>query len=137
MSAAFVQGGIGGAFLIVLFFVVTVGGLLLAVVLDRAVGGRTADHPGGGSGGKLLAGRILCATGLGLAVVGAFFVSVGTDILGMVLGATGYGLGTRIFGVVVIVLSTVTLFIGLVVGQDPMPGSYDEIMNGFSGPQKK
>lgn len=84
------------------------------------------------SGGSLIVGRMLCSVGVILAVIGAYFVSVGTDVVGIVLGATGYYLGARTFGVVVIILSTVTFFVGLLVGQDVIPGSYDEVVNGLS-----
>lgn len=80
----------------------------------------------------MLVGRVLCAAGVVFAVIGAFFVEVGTDIVGMVLGATGYYLGARSFGVVVIVLSTITFFVGLLAGQGVIPGSYDEAVNGLS-----
>jgi hypothetical protein len=68
------------------------------------------------------------------AVVGAFFVEIATDILGMILGAVGYYLGSRVFGAVVIILSVVTLFIGLLAGQGVIPGSYDEIVDGYMQP---
>jgi hypothetical protein len=49
----------------------------------------------------------------------------------MLLGAVGYYLGARVFGVIVIVLSTVTLFIGLLAGQGAIPGSYEELLSGY------
>lgn len=80
----------------------------------------------------MLAGRILCAVGVASAVIGAFFVEVGTDIVGMILGATGYYLGARTFGIATMVLSTITFFVGLLAGQDVIPGSYDEVVNGLT-----
>ena len=79
----------------------------------------------------MILGRIICAVGLGSAVIGAYYVSVGTNVMGMLLGMVGYYLGARVFGVVIIVLSTITLFIGLLVGQGAVPGAYDDIMNGY------
>ncbi len=72
--------------------------------------------------------------GLGFAVVGAFFVSTATSVVGIVLGMVGYFLGARVFGTVVIILAIATLFIGLLIGPRAMPGSYDEPMNGATRP---
>lgn len=35
---------------------------------------------------RIFFGRLLCGLGIALAVIGAFFVSVATNVLGMVLG---------------------------------------------------
>ena len=123
--------GLAGGFLVVLFFVLLGGGLLLAGVLGRAFGSRGLDRPVGRFGRSLLPGRILCSVGLAFAVTGAFFVEVGTDVVGMLLGAVGYYLGARVFGVIVIVLSIITLFIGLLAGQGAIPGSYEELLHGY------
>lgn len=72
--------------------------------------------------------------GLGLAVAGAFFVSLATSVLGLILGMVGYFLGARVFGTVVVILSVLTLFIGLLVGPITMPGSYDQPTNGADRP---
>lgn len=72
--------------------------------------------------------------GLGLAVVGAFFVSLATSVLGMILGMMGYLLGARAFGTVVVILSIVTLFVGLLIGPLSIPGSYEQPTNGTSRP---
>ena len=133
MSVALLQA-VAGGFLIVLLLVLAVGGLAVVAVFGRAAGERPDDRSRVGARNGSIPGRILCAIGLGSAVMGAFFVSVGTDVMGMALGMMGYYLGARFFGVVVIVLSTITLFIGLLVGQGAIPGSYDQIMDGFSGP---
>ena len=130
VSVAFLQG-VAGGFLVVLLLILVVGGLLVAAVFGRAAGKSPDDRPDVGARSGLIPGRILCVIGLGFAVIGAFFVSIGTDILGMILGMAGYYLGARVFGVVIIVLSTITLFIGLLIGQGAIPGSYDEIMNGY------
>jgi hypothetical protein len=133
VSVALVQA-VAGGFLLVLLLALIIGGLITVAVFGRAAGGRPDDRPGAGARQGLILGRMLCAIGLGSAAIGALFVSVGTDVVGMVLGMMGYYLGARVFGVVLIVLSTITLFIGLLVGQGAIPGSYDQIMNGFSGP---
>ena len=130
-SALALLQGLAGGFLVVLFFVLLGGGLLLAGVLGRAFGTRGLDRPVGRLGRSLLPGRILCSVGLAFAVTGAFFVEVGTDVVGMLLGAVGYYLGARVFGVIVIVLSIVTLFIGLLAGQGAIPGSYEELLSGY------
>lgn len=102
------------AFLVILFFVVIGGGLLVVAVF----GARAAPNPEGGGrpGRSLFPARALCVVGVGFAVVGAFFVSVATDVLGMVLGMVGYFLGARVLGTVVVILSIATLLIGLLVG---------------------
>ncbi len=124
--------GIAGGFLVVLFFVLIAGALLLAAVLGRAFQREEPGRPGGRLGRSLLPARVLCAIGLGFAVVGAFFVSVGTDVVGMALGVVGYALGARVFGVIIIVLSTVTMFVGILAGQGAIPGSYDELVSGVA-----
>lgn len=83
---------------------------------------------------SLFPARVLCVVGLSFAVVGAFFVSVATNVLGMVLGMVGYFLGARVLGTVVIIVSIATLVIGLVVGQSTIPGSYDQPTNGAPRP---
>lgn len=130
LAVALLQG-LAGGFLVVLFFVLLGGGLLLAAVFGRAFGRRGPDSPVGRLGRSLLPGRILCSVGLALAVTGAFFVDVGTDVVGMLLGATGYYLGARVFGTILIILSIVTLFIGLLAGQGAIPGSYEELLSGY------
>lgn len=78
--------------------------------------------------------RALCVVGMSFAVVGAFFVSIATDVLGIVLGMVGYFLGARILGAVVVILSITTLFIGLLVGPAALPGSYDQPTHGTERP---
>ncbi len=124
--------GLAGGILVVIFFVLLGGGLLLAAVFGRAFGSRGPDRPVGRFGRSLLPGRILCSVGLAFAVTGAFFVDIGTDVVGMLLGAIGYYLGSRVFGTLIIVLSLATLFIGLLAGQGAIPGSYEELMSGYT-----
>jgi hypothetical protein len=125
---------IGGAFLVILFLGVLGGGLLLVAV----IGGRVAPSPDNGGGRRrersLFPARALCVLGISFAVVGAFFVSMATDVLGMVLGMVGYFLGARVLGTVVVILSIATLLIGLLVGPAAIPGSYDQPTNGISRP---
>ena len=136
IAVALLQG-IAGGILAVIFFAVIGGGVLLAAVLGRASGGSSAAHPPGEPEKSLLPARILCAIGLGFAVIGAFFISVGTNIVGMILGLVGYYMGARVFGVLVIVLSTITLFIGLLVGPGAIPGTYDEAVEGLTKSHEK
>jgi hypothetical protein len=130
IAVALLQG-IAGGILAVIFFAVVGGGVLLAAVLGRASGGSSAARPPGEPEKSLLPGRIVCAIGLGFAVIGAFFVSVETNIIGLLLGVMGYYLRARVFGIVVIVLSMITLFIGLAFGQDVIPGTYNESVDGI------
>jgi hypothetical protein len=136
IAVALLQG-IAGGILAVIFFAVIGGGLLLAAVLGRASGGSSAARPPGEPEKSLLPARILCAIGLGFAVIGAFFISVGTNIVGMILGLVGYYMGARVFGVLVIVLSTITLFIGLLIGPGAIPGTYDEAVEGLTKSHEK
>ena len=109
------------------------GGLLLGAVFG-ARAARSLDHGGGGQGRSLFPARALCVVGMSFAVVGAFFVSIATDVLGMVLGMVGYFLGARVLGTVVIILSIVTLLTGLLVGPAALPGSYDQPTHGTERP---
>jgi hypothetical protein len=136
IAVALLQG-IAGGILAVIFFAVIGGGVLLAAVLGRASGGSSGARPPGEPEKSLLPARILCAIGLGFAVIGAFFISVGTNIVGMILGLVGYYMGARVFGVLVIVLSTITLFIGLLIGPGAIPGTYDEAVEGLTKSHEK
>ncbi len=69
-------------------------------------------------------GAILAAIGLILAIVSAFYISAATAFFGIVLGGLAYARGGRRFAVLVVILSTIALFIGLFVGQSAVPGSY-------------
>ena len=63
--------------------------------------------------------------GILLAVVGAYFVPVATEGIGIALGVAGYALGARTLGAATIVLCVVGIFVGLLVGPGVIPGSYD------------
>lgn len=78
---------------------------------------------------KMFFGRLLCGLGIALAVIGAFFVSVAINVLGMVLGMVAYALGTRRLGTLTIILALVTLAGGLFLGQGVVPGAYDRILD--------
>jgi hypothetical protein len=130
IAVALLQG-IAAGLLIVIFMVLLVGGLFIVALSGRAVEGqgRSVARPI-----RLVPGRIACVVGLSLAVTGVFFVDMATDIMGVILGAVGYYLGARILGVAIIIISIITLSFGLVAGQGGIPGSYDEVMNGYSSP---
>ena len=81
--------------------------------------------------GKILIGSVLSVIALIFCVpVGILFVSVATGAVGIVLGIVGYALGARRLGSVAVVLCTAALFLGLLVGQGALPGSYDAMLDG-------
>ncbi len=80
---------------------------------------------------RIFWGRVLCAFGILLAVVEAYFVSVATVAVGTALGLAAYALGARTFGATTIILCVVGTFAGLLIGQGVIPGSYDEAVNGI------
>lgn len=47
---------------------------------------------------RVFFGRVLCVLGLALAFIGAYFVSIRTEFIGIVLGVGGYYLGARTLG---------------------------------------
>jgi type III secretory pathway component EscR len=81
--------------------------------------------------GKVLAARLLCAVGILLALIGAFFISIALNALGIVFGMLGYALGARWLGPAAVVLALVTLLAGLLLGQGVVPGAYDRITDGL------
>ena len=81
--------------------------------------------------GKGYIGLVLSAFALVFCVpVGILFVSVATGAVGSILGVVGYALGARRFGSVAVVLCAAVMFLGLLVGQGAMPGSYDATLEG-------
>ncbi len=81
--------------------------------------------------GKGYIGLVLSAFALVFCVpVGILFVSVATGVVGIILGVVGYVLGARRLGGLAVVLCTMAVFLGLLVGQGAMPGSYDAALNG-------
>ncbi len=85
----------------------------------------------GSATGKSYIGLVLSAFALVFCVpVGILFVSVATGAVGIVLGVVGYSLGARRLGFVAVVLCAAAMFLGLLVGQGAMPGSYDATLDG-------
>jgi hypothetical protein len=84
-----------------------------------------------GKNGTAMLGRVLCVTGIVLAVIGAFFVSVALGAASIILGVVGYALGARRLAVITVVLGTISIFVGLLVGQGVMAGSYDRAVDGW------
>ena len=81
--------------------------------------------------GRGYIGLVLSAFALVFCVpVGILFVSVATGAVGIILGVVGYALGARRFGSVAVVLCAAVMFLGLLVGQGAMPGSYDATLEG-------
>ena len=82
---------------------------------------------------KLYAGRLLSIVALVFcAPIGALVVSRATGTVGIVMGITGYALGARRLGVLAIVLCTVAMFVGLLVGPGVVPGdAYDRLGDGW------
>lgn len=81
--------------------------------------------------GKVFIARTLSVFALVFCVpVGILFVSVATGAVGIVLGVVGYALGARRLGRLAVVLCTVAMILGLLVGQGAIPGSYDVALDG-------
>jgi hypothetical protein len=81
--------------------------------------------------GKVYVGRVLSLIApLFCVPVGILFVSVATGAVGIVLGVVGYALGARRLGGLAVVLCAAALFLGLLVGQGAIPGSYDAALDG-------
>ncbi|MDP8948012.1 MAG: hypothetical protein M3N09_07940 [Actinomycetota bacterium] len=81
--------------------------------------------------GKTFAGRALSVIALVFCVpVRILFVSVATGAVGIILGMVGYALGARRLGSLAVVLCTAAMFLGLLVGQGAIPGSYDAALDG-------
>ncbi len=62
--------------------------------------------------------------------VGILFVSVATGAVGNIFGVASYTLGARTLGRLAVALCTAAMFLGLLVGQGAMPGSYDAALDG-------
>lgn len=86
----------------------------------------------GEEGGQVLVRHIASVVALLFCVpVGMLFVSIATEAVGIVLGVVGYALGARRLGSLAVVLCTAAMFLGLLVAQGVVPGSYDEAVNGI------
>ena len=80
---------------------------------------------------RIFWGRLLAGFGLVFCVpVGAYFVSVATETIGLLLGVVGYALGSRALGTVTVVACVAAGLIGLLMGQGVIPGSYDHMVDG-------
>ena len=78
------------------------------------------------------AGRLVSGFALLFCVpLGALFVSVATGAVGIFLGVAGYALGARRLGALAVVLCTVAMIVGLLVGQGVIPGSFDRAVDGW------
>ncbi|CAN5871818.1 hypothetical protein BH18ACT11_BH18ACT11_00330 [soil metagenome] len=85
----------------------------------------------GAVAGKTLVGRAFSIVAIIFCVpVGVLFVSVATGAVGICLGVVGYVLGARRLASVAVALSVVAMFLGLLVGQGALPGSYDAALDG-------
>ncbi len=70
------------------------------------------------STGGVFWGRILSVIALVFCVpVGLYFVSVTVEFLGILLGIAGYSMGARRLGSLAVVLCTVAMFVGYLIGQ--------------------
>ncbi len=67
-------------------------------------------------------GIAACILGVISAATGVFFIDFVFELLGIVLGATGYALGARRLGKATVVISTVLLLVFLAASQGVIPG---------------
>jgi hypothetical protein len=82
--------------------------------------------------GATMWGRAISLVGLLFcAPVGALFVSVATEAVGLFFGVVGYALGARRLGVVTVLACTAAMFLGMLVAQGVIPGAYDRAVDGF------
>lgn len=81
---------------------------------------------------KIPFGRLLCGVGIFIAVIGAFFVSVATNVIGIVLRMVGDALGARRFGTLTIIPAVLTLAVGIFIGQGVLPVAYDRITSSLT-----
>ncbi len=80
----------------------------------------------------LNAGRLLSGIAIVFCVpLGALFVSIATGAVGVFLGIIGYTLGARRLGALAVVMCTTAMFVGLLVGQGVLPGTYDRAVDGW------
>lgn len=96
----------------ILFLVVVAG----VVVIAAISGGALSDRGDEVSTGPILPpGTLLVASGLGFALLGAFY-SISLTFVGIMLGMMAYYRGARLLGVVVSALSFAAIFVGYYVG---------------------
>ncbi len=72
--------------------------------------------------GRASWGIAACILGVISAATGVFFIDFVFELLGIVLGATGYALGARRLGKATVVISTVLLLVFLAASQGVIPG---------------
>jgi len=109
IGVALLQGALGGVFLIIVLIILVAGIVVAGAVFGGALSGGGSEQE---SAPIIPPGTILAASGLALAVLGAFYASSGFNFLGIMLGALAYYRGARVLGGVVSVLSFATIFIG-------------------------
>lgn len=108
------QAALGGALTIILALALIGGAVLLAAMLGGTlVGDESAKAEA--TDPILPPGTILGASGLSMAAIGAFY-SFTFTFLGMMLGALAYYRGARAWGLVVVVLSFVGVFVAFYSG---------------------
>ena len=89
------------------------------------------EQNAGKSESRVLLGRLLAGIGLVFCVpVGAYFVSLAIEAVGILLGVAGYALGSRTLGTVTVAACVAAGLVGLLVGQGVIPGSYDLTVDG-------
>jgi len=72
--------------------------------------------------GRASWGIAACILGVISAATGVFFIDFVFELLGILLGATGYALGARRLGKAAVVISTVLLLVFLAASQGVIPG---------------
>lgn len=73
----------------------------------------------------VLVGLLFCVP------VGILFVLIATEVVGLFFGVASYVLGARRLGLVTVLVCTAAMFLGLLVAQGVIPGSYDRAVDGF------
>jgi hypothetical protein len=112
ISIALLQGALGGAFLLILFFVLIAGVVIIAAIS----GGALSNREGEVSTGPIVPpGTVLAASGLGFAALGALY-SLSLTFVGIILGMMAYYRGARLLGGLVSILSFAAIFIGYYLG---------------------
>lgn len=79
------------------------------------------ESPDRASRARLLLGRLLCSAAIALVPFGAYFVSVATEFVALLLGVIGYYLGARRLGIAAVALAVAAAFVGLWWGAGRIP----------------
>ncbi len=69
-------------------------------------------------------GMVSCAP------IGAYFVSVATGFVGIILGIVVYTLGDRRLGLLTFLVCTAAMYFRLLMGQGVIPDSHDRVVDG-------